>query len=348
MTGKQKVINVINGVRNDVHPNYDILRNDDIIEYYAGEKLTFENAPRVTKLAAMRAVDGTRGIPRLPDPESDKLLPDGRRVYTARWTSWTENYKINDTDAYIASLKKHVQSEILTESEIKVFLDSVNLYHSVQEEYFKDIAFFWALPYTGGFISGLYGGIGMEQYAYIAAEDTELSAELMNYRLEKAVKVIEHIPEDKTPFGIFVGDDIAYKTGLLVNPSLLEKGYYANMKRFCDAAHKKGIYVMFHSDGCLNEVLDGLVDAGIDFLNPFETMANMDVKTVHTKYPKIIIAGGIDVSQLLPFGSPGDVERAVKQAIEDAEGKILVGSSTEVNDKVPLENYLALKKGLVY
>jgi hypothetical protein len=37
--------------------------------------------------------------------------------------------------------------------------------------------------------------------------------------------------------------------------------------------------------------------------------------------------------------------------IEATEGKIMVGSSTEVNDEVPLENYLALHEtvlGYVY
>lgn len=348
MTGKQKVINVINGTPNKEHPHFDILRNDSVIEYYTNEKLTFENAPLLTKSAAARALDSTRSIPRLPEPESDKILPDGRRTYTSRWTSWVEHTKINDTGEYIAGLKKYVQSDILTDSEISVFSAAIDQYYAVQEEYFKDIAFFWSLPYLGGFISQLYGGVGIEQYSYVAAEDPGISSELMNYRLEKAVKIIEHIPKDKTPFGIFVGDDMAYKTGLIVNPSLLEKGYYTNMKRMTDAAHRKGIYVMFHSDGCLNEVLCGLADAGIDFLNPFETMAGMDIKTVHTRYPKLIIAGGIDASGLLPFGTPGEIERAVKQAIDDSDGKILIGSSTEIHSEVPLENFLAMKNALKY
>jgi PTH1 family peptidyl-tRNA hydrolase len=36
------------------------------------------------------------------------------------------------------------------------------------------------------------------------------------------------------------------------------------MARVCDAYHARGIKVLFHSDGNLNLILDGLVEAGID------------------------------------------------------------------------------------
>jgi hypothetical protein len=58
------------------------------------------------------------------------------------------------------------------------------------------------------------------------------------------------------------------------------------------------------------------------------------------------MAGGIDVSQLLPFGSPQDIKDAVKQAIDAAKGRIMIGSSTELNNDVPLENYLALREAV--
>ena len=60
------------------------------------------------------------------------------------------------------------------------------------------------------------------------------------------------------------------------------------------------------------------------------------------RYPDLILAGGIDVSQLLPYGSPEDIKREVTKTIEDTEGKIMVGSSTEMHNDVPLENVIAL------
>lgn len=104
---------------------------------------------------------------------------------------------------------------------------------------------------------------------------------------------------------------------------------------------------LFHSDGNLNPILDDLVAAGIDGLNPIEILAGMDVGEIHRRYLHLFMAGGIDVSQLLPFGTPGQVRDAVRKAIDEAGGRNLVGSSTELNEDVPLANFLALREAVL-
>jgi uroporphyrinogen decarboxylase len=105
--------------------------------------------------------------------------------------------------------------------------------------------------------------------------------------------------------------------------------------------------VLFHSDGNLNPVLEDLVEAGIDGLNPIEVLAGMDIADVHHRHPHLFMAGGIDVSHLLPSGSPRAVKDAVKRAIDAAEGRIMIGSTTELNNEVPLENFLALRDAVL-
>ena len=143
---------------------------------------------------------------------------------------------------------------------------------------------------------------------------------------------------------VFTGDDIAFKSGPLLSPAWLRKHYFPRLKRVIDALHKRNKKVMFHSDGDLNLIMDDLVDCGVDVLNPIEVAAGMDIKDLHARYPSLVFAGGIDVSQLLPFGTVQEVKDAVTHAIEDSEGRILVGSSTEVFNSVPLENFLAMRE----
>jgi len=59
------------------------------------------------------------------------------------------------------------------------------------------------------------------------------------------------------------------------------------------------------------------------------------------------MAGGIDVSQLLPFGTPEQVRDAVRKSIDAAEGRILIGSSTELHEDVPLANFLAMREAVL-
>ncbi len=54
--------------------------------------------------------------------------------------------------------------------------------------------------------------------------------------------------------------------------------------------------------------------------------------------------GGIDASQLLPFGSEEQVRAAVRRTIADAgaKGRLWLGSSTEIHPAVPVANALAM------
>lgn len=89
------------------------------------------------------------------------------------------------------------------------------------------------------------------------------------------------------------------------------------------------------------------MDAGIDGLNPIEVMADMDVGEIHRRYPNLFMAGGIGASQLLPFGSPTEVKDAVKRTLDAAEGRIMIGSTTELHNDVPLENFLAMREAVL-
>ncbi len=73
----------------------------------------------------------------------------------------------------------------------------------------------------------------------------------------------------------------------------------------------------------------------------------MDVADIHRRHPHLFMCGGIDVSQLLPLGTPAEVTDAVRRAIDAAEGRIMIGSSTELNNEVPLANFLALRDAVL-
>lgn len=105
-----------------------------------------------------------------------------------------------------------------------------------------------------------------------------------------------------------------------------------------------GIKVIFHSDGNLWQILDDLLNAGIDGLNPIEPLAGMDLGKLKRRYGKrLVLVGGIDCSVLLPLGTPEQIHNAVKEAIRVAApgGGFFIGSSSEITPSTPLENVLA-------
>jgi hypothetical protein len=359
MTGKERVVSLLNGKKIDKQPSFDILRNDAIIEYLAGEKISFENAVQVTRAAVRNGFDSTRGVPKLPVQEYSGRLADGRKVQYQRWTRWVEHKKYEDINQYIRAKNILLQDASLTAQEIAEAKTVIGQYIACEQDDFGDLAFFWYLGNHSkeqfGFdgsghvpmmLTDLYTEIGLEEFCYFISDDQALFSEILEWNTLRSIQAIGLIPEANKPFGIFLADDIAFKSGPLLSTTFFENEYFDRLRRIVEACHRRNILVMFHSDGNLFKVLDGLAAAGIDFLNPIEIAAGMDIKEIHRRYPQLIMAGGIDASQLLPNGSEREVRDAVKKAVDDADGNILVGSSTEIGEAVPLRNFIAMRESL--
>jgi uroporphyrinogen decarboxylase len=142
----------------------------------------------------------------------------------------------------------------------------------------------------------------------------------------------------------FIGDDIAYKNGLLFSPKFLRETFLPCLRACCEPLNNVGIKVIYHSDGNLMDIVDDLVEAGIAGLNPIETIAGMDLGVLKKRYGRrLILVGGMDCSQLLPLGTVGEIRAAVKKAMHLAapHGGLFIGSSSEIVPATPLENVLA-------
>jgi hypothetical protein len=70
-------------------------------------------------------------------------------------------------------------------------------------------------------------------------------------------------------------------------------------------------------------------------------------RTLRERHPKLVMQGGIDCGQLLPFGTPEEVYDTVRQTRIDSKGYgYFPGSSSEINDEVPLENAMDFKEAV--
>jgi len=340
----KRVTAVINGEMPDRAPLFDLLRNDAVIEHFSGRRLTFENAQETVYAAYAPAIDGTRPMVRVPDRESDITLEDGRRRKHYRWTSWTQTREYRDSDSYASAKRAELEASdpAAWDAAREAAMEGTRLW--IAEEKSKLGEVFLMPGIAGPGLMGVYGEVGLEAFCYFLADCPDVIIALLERNTIQAVTVAEHYADDHGFVAGFLGDDMAFKSGPLLSPTWLRTHYFPRLARVIAAWHAKGIKVLFHSDGNLNPILDDLLEAGIDGLNPVEVLAGMDIADIHQRHPRLFMAGGIDVSQLLPFGSPQDVRDAVKRAIDAAEGRIMIGSSTELNNDVPLENFLALRE----
>jgi hypothetical protein len=325
---------------------YELLRNDAVIAHFAGTRPTCQNAREVVFRAYEPAVDATRPTIRLPEREREATLPDGRRQRYFRWTVWTEHARFASTEEW-AEAKRQQIAEYSDAWDQARAAGMANDMASMNEQRSRlgEVFFFPGGPGIG--LMGIIDEVGLESFSYYLADAPGIVDELMEINTREALAWIAHLPVDAGIEAVFCGDDIAFKSGPLLSPRWLREHYFHRFSRICAAYHARGIRVLFHSDGNLNPILNDLVDSGIDGLNPLEVLANMDAGAVHQRHPALFMAGGIDTAQLLARGSPREVRDAVRRALDQSEGRLMVGSSSELHDGVPLENFLAMREAVL-
>ena len=102
---------------------------------------------------------------------------------------------------------------------------------------------------------------------------------------------------------VMSGDDIADNRRTMISPLMWETIFLPHFRRYVTAIHDHGLYYWKHTDGNIMEVLDGLVDSGIDGIDPIDPLAKMDLATVKQKYgDRVAIKGNVDCAYLLVDG----------------------------------------------
>jgi hypothetical protein len=112
--------------------------------------------------------------------------------------------------------------------------------------------------------------------------------------------------------GIHIADDWGSQTSLLVSPAIWRNIFKPCYKEYVDMAHAYGKKVVMHSDGFIAEILDDLVEIGVDAINA--QLFCMDIEGLAERYHhKIAFWGEIDRQQVLPKGTPEDCRSAVRR-----------------------------------
>ena len=114
-----------------------------------------------------------------------------------------------------------------------------------------------------------------------------------------------------------------------------------------DYVHKNSkIKTFIHSCGSIYNIIEYIIAAGFDILNPVQiTAGNMDAARLKEEFGGRIVfwGGGVDTQTVLPFGSEDEVREQVKERIRIfAPGGGFVFNPTHcIQYGVPPKNLLA-------
>jgi uroporphyrinogen decarboxylase len=144
---------------------------------------------------------------------------------------------------------------------------------------------------------------------------------------------------------IVVGDDVAFRTGLMLSPALFREFLLPHFQRFVDSVHAAGALCIKHSDGNIWKIMDMIASSGVNGINPLEPIAGMDIGKVKRIYgDRLCLLGNIDCGELLCRGTPEQVAQTVRDTIRVAApgGGYILSSSNSIHSAVKPENYSAM------
>ena len=194
-------------------------------------------------------------------------------------------------------------------------------------------AFMWAAYLTG--LEGLLE-------AFLLAPD--LADTLMDKVLECNMAVVRHAIHAGADV-IVLGDDYADNRGPMMSPRVFDRFIQPRLARMIAMIHDESALCIKHTDGNIYPILESIVAAGPDGLNPIEPVAGMTLaRTKALVGDRVCLVGNIDCGELLSHGTTDQVEAAVRQAIADAApgGGYMLTSSNSIHSSVRPENLIAM------
>ncbi len=185
---------------------------------------------------------------------------------------------------------------------------------------------------------------GLEQFLMDMALDAGYAGELLDRIAEIQLSLIEGYLELGVDGGYF-GDDYGAQKGLLFSPAAWRRLIKPRLARLFAPFRQRGLPVLMHSDGQIQQILPDLLEIGLTALNPVQPEV-LDHAWLRTNFGgKLAFYGGISTQSVLPSGSPEEVQGAVARCMKtlapDGTGLMLAPSHRLMTD-IPMANVEAM------
>ncbi|MBN1864277.1 MAG: hypothetical protein JW808_05200 [Victivallales bacterium] len=192
----------------------------------------------------------------------------------------------------------------------------------------------------GGFFGPLRNLVGVENLCLLFHDDPAFVEEMMEANADFIIAIMSQILDviKIDAFGFW--EDMAYNHAPLISPEMVRHYMLPRYRRVTEFLRGRGVeYIGLDSDGQIDSLIPVWMDAGLNFLYPFEVQSGMDVLKVRRKYGRELrIWGGVDKRALARGAKAIDAElERVKPLI--AEGGYIPHTDHSCPPDISLENY---------
>ncbi|MFC1693541.1 uroporphyrinogen decarboxylase family protein, partial [Candidatus Latescibacterota bacterium] len=211
---------------------------------------------------------------------------------------------------------------------------------------FGDIAF---VPGPG--LKDPKGIRGVEEWYVSTILRREYIREVFDRECEIALKNLARVKEavgDRIEVIFISGTDFGTQRGPFISPDAYHDLYKPFHKKICDWIHNNTQWKVFiHSCGGIRPLIEDIIEAGFDILNPVQCSAEgMDACDLKRDFGDRVTfwGGGIDTQKTLPFGTPEDAYDEVRERIGifNKNGGFVFDAIHNIQAGSPVENVLAM------
>jgi uroporphyrinogen decarboxylase len=187
--------------------------------------------------------------------------------------------------------------------------------------------------------------VGFTELCYIAADDPALYADLFRAVGRTNLAIWRRFMDE---FGdlycvLRFGDDLGFKSSTLISADDIRSLVIPAYRPIIDLVHSRGKPFLLHSCGAIFDVMDDLIDAGIDAKHSNEDQIAPFPDWVERYGARIGNFGGADTDFICHNG-PAEIREYVHGILRASvgHGGFAFGTGNSIPDYVPAEGYLAM------
>jgi uroporphyrinogen decarboxylase len=209
--------------------------------------------------------------------------------------------------------------------------------------------------FGGAFLEGAQELRGWDVFMMDLASDVPFAEALLDRMLTHYLREVDRYLDAVGDYIdiIQMGGDMGMQNGPQIRPGMYNKLFQPREKALWGHIHRRNpnVAVFLHCCGGIYELLPGIIDAGIDILNPVQFSARgMEPERLKREFGDRICfwGGGCDTQRVLPRGAPEEVYAHTRQMINIFKpgGGFVFCPVHNIQVGVPPENIVAMYQAL--
>ena len=144
--------------------------------------------------------------------------------------------------------------------------------------------------------------------------------------------------------GVWGGDDLGTQRSLFMSPEVFRRLYKPYYRKLAECLHGHGLDFWLHTCGNVTELMDDLIECGVDAVHPIQAGTMEDDAIAARHGGRIAFWIGMDVQQLLPFGTPDEVRAGCfdrMRSFHRVDGGLILAAGNAIMAETPLDNIRA-------